>query len=1767
MCPKTEGYPLSVAQNVIYLDQLRHQQSPLYNIGGYIRLTDVDLPRLRSAHSQVVQNNDMFGIRLDETGGRVTQSIVDKRTTTLELIDLSGARNPEQAAQQWLKDKFHQPLTIHQSELFYACLLRLSDNEFWYVGLAHHLVIDGWGYANWALQLADIYSGKTPRPSESFAALQQQEQQYLQSDKYHSDVAYWTEQLHHSPGAFIRSRYPLEPGRPTSARHVAHIDNTLFTTLNRLARELKVGLPQLLLGCFGATFAKSHSQQQLAFGIPLHNRQGPRQKQTVGLFTNIALLPVDFSVTEPFAGLVANINKSQRGLLRHKKLPVSQVAADLGLDSGLYSIIFNYLNLDYSGLTFDERLAGIAYQSHDHEQVPLTINVWDGNDGVELHFDYCLAYFTGDEIALLSDRLMWLLNHLESLQDQPLSEWPLLSASESAQINQFQAPTVREHDRSLCVHQLFEAQAKARPGATALQWQSQSLDYQTLNARANRLAWYLIEHQDIGPDTLVGVHFNRSIEMIVAVLAVLKAGGAYLPLDPDYPKERLDFMVCDARPQAILCTADSRPQSVFTSEPAPSIVVLDELALQSCHEHNPDRQSIGLKPEHLAYVIYTSGSTGQPKGVMVEHRNVVNYQLNMALRYNIDATDRVLQFSTICFDIFVEEVFGALCQGAALVLRSEHCIADINAFNAFCVDHALTVVSLPTAYFAKINQGDRKLDCASLRSVIVGGEKLNQTTVDEYLTEVPQVRLFNTYGPTEATVTATGQQVQAGKLVTIGTPNANNVVLVLNNDLDPLGLYTVGELYIGGEGVARGYLNQPQLTAERFIDNPHRTVKGLEHCERLYKTGDLVRWLPGGELEFVGRVDEQVKVHGYRVEPGEIERHLRELTGVDSALVAVDTAMAEPVLSAWVKPRQYSESAQQQQQLIGQLRQALEQRLPNYMIPAGFALVADWPLNVNGKIDKPRLPQIDQQLNQAVYQGPGNPLERKLVAIWAEALAIDPAKLSIQAHFFALGGHSLLAVKVIADIAQQLDVQLALRDIFECPTIAGLALRIKTGLRQTLPAITAIAPGQHSFDLSYAQQRLWFIDKLQGGTPQYNMFALLQLAQPLNPDVVGQAFAALVLRHQVLRSYFVESGDEVKQQISSDVPFNIARHDLRGQSADAQLDALEQLVEAESAHVFNLAGELLLRVAHVAMAHDDYPHGALLFNMHHVASDGWSIEILQREFATLYQAFAAGQPDPLPALDIQYVDYAHWQRDWLKGPVLEQQLQYWQQQLADAPLQHNLPLKGPRPTVKNSQGERLQSHLDGATVAALGQVAKAFELTPFMLLHGLLALVLSRHSNSRDIMLGTPVANRLHGQVQDLIGFFANTLVLRANTDWHTLGDYLNHIKAVHQGAQDHQDVPFEQLVERMDVPRSRAISPLVQIILTFVQNSAQSGHSDEHALFRQVDNGIYRTKFDLEIELSLNDQDLQILWTYDNQLFSRTAMVECMAHFEQLLEDVAARFGQGKLAKATGLDELQLMDESGLAQLIASQGSEPADYDRNSSFHQRFEQQVAETPDAIALVDGDTRISYQALNAEANRLAHCLMSEQGVKPGALVGICLERGPDLWVAVLAVFKAGAAYVPLDVNYPPQRLAYMVEDAKPQLVISRQAIVERLALKLPALSLETVKLQDWSAANPPQQGQGDALAYVIYTSGLHRSTQRGDGVPSRPGQSGGQSGPALCPSAAKAGCCNLLRSVLMPHPGKWPWHWGTVPACICATTIPAWMPRPCRLCWWLRALPM
>ncbi|MEQ4341680.1 amino acid adenylation domain-containing protein, partial [Pseudomonas syringae] len=1436
--------------------------------------------------------------------------------------------------------------------------------------------------------------------------------------------------------------------------------------IRRQARSLGVSAASLHHLAWAQVLGRTSGQEDVVFGTVLLGRMqgGDGADCSLGMFINT--LPLCLNVGEQ--GVREGVKATHARLTallghEHASLALAQRCSAIAPPLPLFSALLNYRHSAEPQVSDqgDRAWGGIEVLGwNERTNYPLTLAVDDLGEGFALTVQATAGIDPQRVCAYMETALESLVDALEHSPESLLRSLEMLPRSERQLLQEWNATAV-DYPQGTCVHQLFEAQVEKTPEAIALVFEARTFTYAQLNARANQLAHHLIG-LGIGPDDRVAICVERSPEMVVGLLGILKAGAAYVPLDPAYPEQRLRYMLEDSAPAAVLVQSATR---ALPGELAVPLLDLEGGCWEAEADHDPVARAV--KPDHLAYVIYTSGSSGQPKGVLIEQRGFLNLMHWYLAELKLASDDAVLLVSSYSFDLTQKNILGPLLVGGTLHLAREAFIPEVLLEQI--QRERITHINLsPSAFNTLIDANDsRQLD--SIRRVVLGGEPIQVARL-EMLPE-PRPEFINSYGPTECSdVVAWHRLVDdidcyRSSVFPIGRPIANTRIYLLDTHGQPVPIGVSGEIHIGGAGVARGYLNLPELTAERFLDDPF----SAEPAARMYKSGDLGRWLADGNIEYLGRNDDQVKLRGFRIELGEVESRLSECPGVweavvlvrehrpgDKRLVAYLTAQEGAVLSA------------------AQLREQLSQGLAEYMIPSAFVTLARFPLTPNGKLDRRALPAPeDDAYASRDYEAPAGDVEHALAEIWQVLLGLE--RVGRHDHFFELGGHSLLAVQLVSRLRQRFEVEVALRDVFAEPTLQGLARQVANARLSAQTPLTLV-DRDLPLPLSWAQQRLWFLDQLdRAAGAAYHIPAGLRLRGRLDSEALQATLDRIVARHETLRTHFaLHEGQAIQVIAPATQGFALVTHDLRALDSAAQHEAAEQLAREEALAPFDLSRGPLIRGRLVQLSETEH---ILLVTQHHIVSDGWSTGVLLHEIGMLYRAFSQGLADPLPALAFQYVDYAAWQRQWLQGETLQTQVDFWRQHLSGAPALLELPTDHRRPPLRSYAGGRVSLALSPALTAGLRQLGQRHGATLFMTLLAGWSSLLSRFSGQDDVVIGTPVANRPRSELESLIGFFVNTLALRTRPEGGlSVAALLEQVKAVMLAAHAHQDLPFEQVVEALQPPRSLGHSPIFQVMLA-LNNTPGGGELSLPELSLEPLQAPHTTaQFDLSLALVEADGGLVGSLEYASDLFERATIERMAGHLQVLLEGMVADDQQA-------VGELPLLSCEQRRQVLESFNDTAAAYPADKLLHQLFEEQVAQQPDALAVVDETGSLTYGELNARANRLAHYLIG-LGIQPDDRVAICAQRSLEMVVGLLGILKAGGAYVPLDPGYPPERLRYMLEDSAPVAVLVQTSTADVLSLgSLPVINLDDAALQAQSVQNPHVQGLTPAhLAYVIYTSG-------------------------------------------------------------------------------------
>ncbi|MBZ5520985.1 MAG: amino acid adenylation domain-containing protein [Acidobacteriia bacterium] len=1664
---KLELRALSAAQSGIWLAQTLAPGSPVFNIAEYVEICGpVDPLRFEWALRRVVEKTGALHLRIAVNGGEPRQYSARDDEWALAVIDFSSAPDSHAAAQQWMRADLARVFDLAGERAFRYALLRLAPDRFFWYSCNHHLWMDGYSGSLVAREVAAIYSGADgsgPSDGANFRLLDE-EQNYLRSPQYLRDREYWRQELQDRPETVTLSGKP--PAKSQGfIRCTEFIPRKLVDRLLEAGRVHEASLAQMIYAAAALYLHRISGAHDFTLGIPLAARTGRKMRSTAGMVSNVLPLRITIDPRWSFSDLVRHAARQLRVTIRHQRYRAEELRHEIGLrpgDPGLHGLAVNVMSFDYE-LRFDGWL-GRAWNLSNGPVDELSIAVYDRQDGSDLRIDFDAnpQNYTPEQIAAHQRRFVALLQQL-ARPERTLGQFEIADPDErQILLEKFNAPT--RDLAALTLPELFEAQVSQAPGATALFFGEVSLSYEDLNRRSNQLAHYLVR-LGAGPESRVGICLPRSPQMVIAMLAVLKAGAAYVPLDPEYPKARLAYMAKDAEPDLILTI-----EAFGTRLPEDARTVrLDAAAIEITLAFMPPQdvadsgRRSSLLPGHPAYVIYTSGSTGTPKGVVIEHRSTAALAAWARDTFSAEEFEGVLASTSIAFDLSVFEILVTLLSGGAVILAQS--ALDLPGLAAR--DKVRLINTVPSAAGALLEcEGIPRNVC----TINLAGEALRNSLVQDLYRVEGVERVYNLYGPTEDTTYSTFALCQRGAAEepVIGSAVWNTRAYVLDGYLEPVPVDAIGELYLAGAGLARGYLNLPGLSAERFVADPYGAPG-----TRMYRTGDRARWRATGVLDFLGRADHQVKVRGFRIELGEIEAALTCHPEVrQAAVVPGANERGDTQLIAYVATVSGGIGATE-------LRTYLHERLPDHMVPAAFVTLATLPLTPNGKLDVRALPPPEWRGNH--YRAPRTPQEQILCGLFADVLGVE--RVGIDDDFFALGGHSLLAMQVLSRMRNVLGVEPALRTLLDRPTVAALASVLKPREGSQAVFERQPQPGQRPFGrplLSYSQQRLWFLDQLQGASTEYHIPEALRLRGELNVEVLKRAVNAVVTRHESLRTRFLQEDGEPVQVIEPALEIDLPVVDLSLLDEDARREAVRAAQAEEWQMPFDLSRGPLLRMRLLRLGPCEH---ILLRTFHHIIFDGWSESVFNHELNLLYRAFLEGRGNPLPPLPVQYADFALWQQSAPAQEEFRLDLKYWQQQLENAPADLDLPKDRPRGMRQTFHARLHQGVLSAKRLDALRQLNLESHTTLYMALLSAFGVLMQRYSGQRDLLVGTPVANRQHPQANQVLGFFVSALVMRVQVEpEESFRDLLAAVRQTALEAYRHQEVPFEQLAENLAPERALNRPRIFQVMLA-LHNEPGEPLRLQGAETEPVVSDELRVRLDLELHIWERGRDLELYWVYNRDLFDHWRIEQMAGHYVRLLE-VAA------VSPDAPVRALPILSEAEAWQVLVEWNRTAFDFHKGKCVHRLVEEQAAKQPAAIAVEYGDECMTYGELNLRADGLAHWLRSV-GAGPESRVGICVERGPEMMTGLLGIMKAGAAYVPLDPGYPRVRLADMIADSEAEILLIQSKFRQHLAGLAPIV----VELDGgWEAIAQPDDAaagvSGENLAYVIYTSG---STGKPKGV--------------------------------------------------------------------------
>lgn len=1662
-------FPLSHAQRSRWFQyRMDPELQGRHNNGFSVRiLGTLGLEVLAAAMARLVARHPSLRTRYRELDGVAQQCVLGHAPVDVTEQTV-GLQYMADLAQQ-VADDFTRPFDLARPALIRATLYRISAEESILALCFDHIAGDGWSYWQLIDELGALVQGVSPPVSKmpegkTYRDFVEWEQSWLQSEKGEAQWRYWQQQLE-GPLPVLQ----LHTDRPQSPHalrrqhtHSKVLSSALTEKLRAVSAAHSSTLFSTLLAAYATLLHRHSGQDDIIVAVPMPGRTDAAWDKVVGDFVNLIALRIRVEEGASLAQLLKSVRRTAMRGLTHQDYPFSRLVERLqpngvSPDEQLYQTTFTFQNVR-QGRALASLIGGSgnviswggfavesfpAHQSGIGAYASLALETLETEYGLRCDFKYDPDLYDASTIERMAGHFNRLLNLIVADPEADVGTLDILQPSERRQLLVDWNDTAVELPRSTLA-QMFEAQVARTPDAPALMFENRQLGYAQLNAQANQLAHYL-RAQGVGPDSLVGLCATRGLDLIIGLMAILKAGGAYVPLDPGYPQDRLAFMIDDAKPTVLLTQERLKPLLGAYADQIKTFCLDTQWAeLANLSTANPEH---AVEPGNLAYVIFTSGSTGRPKGTCITHQSALNLLDGLMERIYKKICHgkpvRVGVNASISFDASVQQ-WLLLLKGATLYLIPEQIRHDPQMLASTLGPWQLDVLDCTPAQLPLLLPTDHGVHLA--KNFLIGGDAIDPR-MWKTLKSLDGQQFYNMYGPTEATVDTLICDIQAaGDVPVLGHLLGNARLYLLDGNLNPVPVGVTGELHIGGAGLARGYLNRPELTAEKFIPDPFSDLPDA----RMYKSGDLARFFPDGNIEYLGRIDHQVKIRGYRIELDEIAAAITAVPGIRQAVVlAREDRPGDRQLVGYLVAETGASVPDR-----ARMREQLLRFLPDFMVPRHFVELPGLPLTANGKVDRKALPGLDLLQGVAEYVAPETTTQVTLAGIWCDVLKRDG--IGRDDDFFELGGHSLLTTQVAARVREAFGIDLPLRVLFEHLRLSELAAVVdatrQDGRGPVMPVLD-VQKRPSRLPLSYAQERLWLLEHIEAMGSAYNISGALRFSGPFDDQAFERSVTEIVRRHEPLRSRIEADDDSIQQFIDPPGRFALERLDLSDLPSDIRSDEAARVVYDIAQKSFDLAAGSLFRVTLLRLAPEE--HVATVV-MHHIVSDGWSLGILVRELGALYTAFTQGKPSPLPELPVQYADYVLWQRNWLQGEALEQQVKYWKARLSGMPTSLSLPLDRPRPPVQSFRGAKLHFVLPSSLTEPLVTLAHAENATLFMLLLAGFQYVLSRWSDQDDIVLGTPVAGRTSRHTEGLIGLFVNILVLRTDVSGSpSLRQLLARAKETTLQAQSHQDLPFERLVEEINPPRDLSRPPVFQVMI----NSIPSDDRPETLQLPGVDvesfsAGEVSARFEMMLRIREDADSVTCFLEYATDLFDAATMERFCAHLRGVLEQAVS-------APDRPLCEFSLLGDSDRRLILDEWNNSPA-ASRPLTVPQMFSAQAARTPTATALQFAGETMSYEALDVWSDQLARHLQMN-GVRPGSPVGLVMERLPDTPAVLLGILKAGGVCLSLDPNHADVYLRNLLVESGAMLVVGAAERVAALecndcaALDLDQLSAATAAL--------------------------------------------------------------------------------------------------------------
>lgn len=1682
-------YPLTHAQKRIYYDDLLHPGTSVSTQAFVVRYKQIlDKSLLEKAINCTIQKNQGFRIRIMESDydPEPRQFVAGYVPYCLEEIDFSGADGGKKF-RSWLDRVTHKPIKIINCVLFYFCYINFGNNESGYYLKFHHAASDGWSYPLIFSEIDKIYleleQGLAADNLENPPYLNYvlEEIDYLRSSQLKKDKTFWHKYMQPIPKEAKLTSNNGNPDLIKGEVFVTSYPNTLLSQMLNFCEQHKTSLFKLFLSALSTYIAGITSNEDHIIGAANHNRREEQRHQVIGMFVSSIPFRLNPNGNQTFLEFVTKTGKDVNFILKnHQWYPYNVLAPEITEITGDST---RHL-LDY----FISAHGDVAVERYTYEHIfqgyvvnTLSIHLNYNNKistmgELEVEYEHQLEQIGSNDIRKIHYGLVNVLTNALADPNQLISKIELLSPGEKEQVLFLFNETSVDYPKNKTIHQLFEARADQHPDSTALVFENKVMTYKEIEEKANRLA-HVLRERGVQPNNIVGVMVSRSFEMMTALLAVLKAGGAYVPIDPGYPIERIKFYMKDSQARLILTQKEIVSSLVgFETEP------LDLFQETSYSDKTERLENINF-PTDLAYVIFTSGSTGLPKGVMIRHRSAVNFFKGMTDRINFAPGKTIVALTTVSFDIFLLETLLPVSVGMTVVIANEAQQKDPQLLQELLVESNINILQATPSRLKLLFASDKDFDCLkNVEAILIGGEAVPEDLV-KTLKQFYSGKIIDVYGPTETTVWSTLRDLTDDDVINIGKPIANTQIYIVDKYKRPLPIGAIGELYIGGDGVAAGYLNRVEMTDERFIPNPF-PVKNCDDrpFKEIYQTGDLSRWLPNGEIDFLGRIDHQVKIRGFRIETGEIEIVISKQPGIEKAVVVArqETGGEKYLCGYFVADHKVD---------IHQLEKNLSENLLDYMIPSYLIQIDEIPLTPNGKVDRKALPAPSVATKGVNYIAPRNSIEKKLTAIWSKLLSAPSDLISIDDNFFKLGGHSLKAANMMAMIHKDLHVKVQMHQVFDMPTIRKMGEFI-AGATQEMYTDIPRTPDMDYYPQSSAQKRLFFMAEMDPNSILYNIPVMDIYHRGINKEKLEETVRTLILRHESLRTSFHTINGEPVQRINNDVDFQVEHYIMRedGMIYSNELgkewtkvtglplnDVVEHFVRP-----FDLKNPPLIRVGLIEIGGSMQ---ILMADVHHIVSDGVSMIIILEDMWSIYDG------KYLPELNVRYRDYSQWLHSSERKDMVKKQEAFWLKEFAGGAEPLNLPTDRPRPPKRTFNGDTKIFDISVEDTQKLNLIAKQEDQTLFMLLFSAFNVLLAKLSGQDDITIGTVVAGRNHIDLHKVVGMFVDTLVLRNfPLQSKTFRQFMKEVKDKTLTAFDNQEYPFESLVKNVAPRQDASRNPLFDVLFELENEDDRTEYLLEILMLDDQNPYQYRTqkaKFDLTLIGVETKDGIRFSIEFNTSLFDPGTIDRFIGYYRKIINSVGLNFNQK-------LSEIEIITEGEKNEILYEFNDTHADYIRNKTIQELFEDRVAKTPENTALIFKGDSMTYRELNERANQTA-LILRKKGIVAETLVGLMVERSFEMMIGVYAILKAGGAYIPIDPGYPEDRIRYLFQDSASAILLTQNkfiGIARALEFVGEIIDLNDNSLCCGDTKNLELNYHPEDLAYIIYTSG---STGKPKGV--------------------------------------------------------------------------